>query len=168
MDTTHRLRLYVKFFVYRWVPMVVVVLLGAAVFVPILFRRSSWQVVLPVIVALLSAAYTIQKHQLEEDSLFRELFREFNQRYDLLNKDMNRIHEENGEGQLGQEDTATLYKYFNLCAEEYLYYKKGYIYPEVWEAWQNGMKWFCQNARIKRLWSRELETNSYYGFPLPC
>lgn len=49
-----------------------------------------------------------------------------------MNKDMNRIREENEGVQLGQEDAATLYRYFNLCAEEYLYYKRGYIYPEVW------------------------------------
>jgi hypothetical protein len=168
MDRIHRLILYLKFFVYRWVWVVVLVLLGAAIFVPIHFKGWSWQILVPAIGALFSAAYSIQKHQLEEDRLFRELFGEFNRRYDSLNKDMNRIHEENEGGQLGQEDTATLYKYFNLCAEEYLYYKRGYIYPEVWGAWENGMRWFCQNARIRELWSKELETNSYYGFPLPC
>jgi hypothetical protein len=62
----------------------------------------------------------------------------------------------------------TLYKYFNLCAEEYLYYTKGYIYPEVWSAWWNGMIVFCRNPRIRRIWSDELNTNAYYGFPLPC
>jgi hypothetical protein len=168
MDRIHRLRLCLKFFVYQWGWVVVLVLLVAAIIVPILLNISSWQVLIPVIGALFSAAYAIQKYQLEEDRLFRELFGEFNRRYDLLNKDMNRIHEEDEGTQLHQEDKATLYKYFNLCAEEYLYYKKGYIYPEVWGAWRNGMKWFCQNARIRRLWVQELETNSYYGFPIPC
>jgi hypothetical protein len=57
----------------------------------------------------------------------------------------------------------TLYNYFNLSGEEYFYYKQGYIYPEVWKAWRNGMKIFYQVERIKQEWDKELSNDSYYG-----
>ena len=72
------------------------------------------------------------------------------------------------EQELTSDEITLLYNYFNLCAEEYLYYRKGFIYPEVWFAWRNGMKIFCGCPRICALWKTELQTNSYYGFPIPC
>ena len=30
------------------------------------------------------------------------------------------------------------------------------------------MNVFCRNPRIKKIWLDELNTNAYYGFPLPC
>ncbi len=42
-------------------------------------------------------------------------------------------------------------------------YKQGFIYPEVWQAWGNGMRFFRQNLRIKELWEKELKSGSYYG-----
>ncbi len=168
MHRIHRLRIKVKFLVYQWVPTIIVALVAAAIYVPIHYKYLKWEVLVSVIGGLFTIAYTIQKHQLEEVRLFRELFGEFNKRFDGLNKDLNRIRQGNAEDQLKNEEIDTLYKYFNLCAEEYLYYTKGYIYPEVWSAWWNGMIVFCRNPRIRRIWSDELNTNAYYGFPLPC
>jgi hypothetical protein len=59
-----------------------------------------------------------------------------------------------------------LYDYFNLCSEEYLMKKKGYIYPEVWEAWCKGIQDFLKHERIKMLWDKEMKTGSYYGMKL--
>ncbi|MGA2983441.1 MAG: hypothetical protein ABSG32_06475 [Terriglobia bacterium] len=132
MHRIHRFRIKVKFLVYEWVPIIVVALVAAAIYVPIhYYKTSNWPAPVSVIGGLLTIAYTLQKHQLEEVRLFRELFGEFNKRFDRLNKDLNRIRLENVEDQLEKEDIDTLYKYFNLCAEEYLYYTKGYIYPQV-------------------------------------
>jgi len=40
----------------------------------------------------------------------------------------------------------------------------GYIYPEVWETWSKGMRWFyASSKRIKTLWESELRANAYYG-----
>ena len=57
----------------------------------------------------------------------------------------------------------TLNDYFNLCGEEYLFYRRGYIYPEVWKSWVAGMKIYYANERIKKLWAQELSNQSYYG-----
>ncbi len=64
------------------------------------------------------------------------------------------------------EDTQVLYDYFNLSAEEYLYFKSGYIDGEVWAAWLRGMKYFATRPAIRRVWAEELQSGSYYGFTL--
>jgi len=64
---------------------------------------------------------------------------------------------------LTDAEVDTLYDYFNLCGEEYLFYQKGYIYPEVWASWVKGMNIFFRNQRVNNLWLVEAKTSSYYG-----
>ena len=99
---------------------------------------------------------------------FTALFAEFNRRYDCMNGSLNKLCEDlsSDKNLLSVEDKALLYDYFNLCAEEYLYYQAGYIDEDVWKAWLSGMKFFADNAVIVELWKAELNTNSYYGFKL--
>lgn len=115
--------------------------------------------------ALLSLIYFIQKQKLEELRLFRELFKEFNERYDRLNEKLTRIVEAR-EDVVSEAERETLIDYFNLCGEEYLYVQQGYIYPTVWIAWHNGMKAIVSVPRVQRVWLAEKETGSYYGLPL--
>src|SRR5436190_2837771 len=37
--------------------------------------------------------------------------------------------------------------YFNLCAEEFLFQRLGYIYDEVWTSWRNGMLQYGRDPR---------------------
>jgi hypothetical protein len=135
------------------------------------FKRAvtDWPVALTLVVGLFTFAYTVQKQGLEESKLFRDLFGEFNRRYDKVDPKLNQILWEDDQKSpltAGQKDT--LNRYFNLCAEEYLYFRKGYIDPRVWDAWIKGMKIYCQNMRIRDFWSAELQNDAYYGFTLPC
>jgi hypothetical protein len=123
----------------------------------------TWQVLVAIEGGILSFTFAAQKQQLEEVRLFRELFREFNERYDNLNEDMNRIYGEAPAVPLRPDEVNTLFGYFNLCGEEYLYFVRGFIYPEVWKSWENGMKYFRRNPRIKKLWDDDLKTDAYYG-----
>ena len=84
-----------------------------------------------------------------------------------MDQELNRIFYGDDQTPLSYEDIDTLFRYFNLCGEEYLYFKKGYIYPEVWKAWHNGMMVYYQNMRIRKLWSEELKSDSYYGLSFP-
>jgi hypothetical protein len=95
--------------------------------------------------------------------MFKELFDKFNAAYTEMNEALNAIRNSSAETDLTKEEVDTLNDYFNLCGEEYLYFKKGFIYPEVWEAWLNGMRIFYRNERIRNLWIEELRNNSYYG-----
>jgi hypothetical protein len=137
-----------------------------AVFVvaPIVQDPVNWKLIVTIVGGILSSIYFVQKQRLEELRLFEELFSGFNARYGQLNEKLNEIRGREPKERLLRDEINTLYDYFNLCGEEYLYYKHGYILPEVWQAWLNGMKIFYQDKRIKTLWEEELATNSYYGF----
>lgn len=117
--------------------------------------------------SLFGFVYFVAKQHFDETQLFRELFSEFNLRYDKLNNDLNEIVFGSQDAELTEKEKLLLFDYFNLCAEEYLYFKKGFIFPEVWTAWFNGMRVFASSPRIRRLWKDELKTNSYYGFQMP-
>lgn len=121
--------------------------------------------IVTVIGALLSLIYFLQKQKLEELRLFRELFKEFNERYDAMNEQLAKILESK-EVEVSAQEKETLIDYFNLCGEEYLYFIRGYIDPIVWEAWFNGMKLIVSVPRVERVWSIERKTGSYYGLPL--
>ena len=126
----------------------------------------DWQVILTILGGILSSIYLVQKQKLEETRLFKELFAEFNHRYDQMNSTLNELLEDKSKTKFESVDINSLYDYFNLCGEEYLFYRQGYILQKAWESWVNGMKIFYKDQRIRRLWEKELKTNSYYGFKL--
>ncbi|WP_251951685.1 hypothetical protein [Salinibacter ruber] len=75
----------------------------------------------------------MQKQKLEETRLFANLFQSFNERYDEMNGDLNEIVGKS-ESELTPDEKTLLYDYFNPCAEEYLFYKRGYVPHEVWKS----------------------------------
>ena len=119
--------------------------------------------ILPLIGTYLSLIYFIQKQKLEETKLFREIFAECNKRYDQLNDNLNEIVLSKDNVALTIEQKNKLDDYFNLCGEEYLYFKQGYIYPDVWESWKNGMRSIVAHPKIREHWVSESATGSYYG-----
>jgi hypothetical protein len=120
-----------------------------------------------IVGGLASAIFFIQKQKLEELQLFKELFVDFNCRYDELNEDLNKIVSSKEKVDLTSDEKNKLNDYFNLCAEEFLFYRRGYIYLEVWTAWHNGMKYFLEkDKRIADYWEKEKQTESYYGLEI--
>ena len=105
--------------------------------------------------------FFIQKQALDEAHFIKELLVQFNARYDCLNGELNAIIRK-GCTDLDPEDIMSLFDYFNLCGEEYLFYRKGYIYPEVWRSWVAGMNLYYKDPKIKRLRVHELSFESYY------
>ena len=97
---------------------------------------------------------------------FVALFREFNARFDALNNDLNRIRNLPPTTFLDHSDRQLLFDYFNLCGEEYLYYRSGYLDNEVWSSWLRGMAYFASSEAIRNIWQKELEQGSYYNFNL--
>ena len=128
----------------------------------------SCAVLFPAVATILGFNYFVFKQHLEETHLFKELFTEFNRRYDELNGPLYALLSKPPDQPLTAEETTLLYDYFNLCAEEFLYYRKGFIYPVVWEAWCNGMRIFYADPRIRALWEMDSGTLSYYGFTATC
>lgn len=105
-----------------------------------------------------------QHHQ--NTQLFVSLFDKFNERYGALNEMLNAIVNRDENNPLRKDEIDVLYDYFNLCAEEYLYFKAGYIDQDVWRAWMRGMRFFAQHPQVRTCWEKELKGGSYYGFSL--
>ncbi len=151
-----------------YLPMLLVCSLAAVVIFWISSRtREDFNLLLVGLGGFVSFFYFVQKQQNEELQLFAKFYQEFNSRYDQLNEDMNRIRAGSKEEALSEKDKFILFDYFNLCSEEYLYYMRGYIYPEVWKAWCNGIYYFLKNEKIRKLWEdEEKNAASYYGLTL--
>ena len=122
---------------YSWL-IGIVVLMVTVLSIILYFRGDDWKVLLTVIGGSVSLIYVIEKQQLDEAKLFKELFVEFNRRYDDLNEELNRMAREDPTAPLTSANLDCLFDYFNLCGEEFLFYRKGYIYPEVWQSLGNG------------------------------
>lgn len=114
--------------------------------------------------AALGFCYFAQKQKLEELRLFKDLFTDFNRRYDEMNDRLVNIP---GGNLRGDPDLRkTLVDYFNLCAEEYLFFEEGYIHPAAWRSWCRGMLYYLDDEDIRQVWDDEVRSDSYYGLTL--
>lgn len=117
-----------------------------------------------VIGAALGFCYFTQKQNLDELRLFRELFTDFNRRYDDMNQKLEDIR---AGSQISDSNLRRiLVGYFNLCAEEYLFYKEGFIHRSAWRSWCLGMLYYLKDERIRKIWDDEVGQDSYYGLSL--
>ena len=132
----------------------------AAVATALIVQQWTKDAVVASIAAILGAFYFVQQQRLEEARLFKELFTEFNKRYDRLNGYLARIYKA---GALDDVLQAKFIDYFNLCSEEFLFYRRGYIYQEVWKSWCRGMLQYLRIPCVRELWESEVITGSYYG-----
>jgi hypothetical protein len=155
------IRIKLKFWLFEnyWWLLCVVIAIVAAVLVTL---KESVSTVVSVGGTLLSIIYFLQKQKIEELRVFMELFKEFNERYDRLNEQLDAILKSE-KTELSSEEKNILIDYFNLCGEEYLYFRKGYIDPVIWAAWENGMKSIFSNSKVRFFWENEKKTESYYG-----
>jgi hypothetical protein len=141
-----------------------IALIGAAVGISavLVFATSDRMPIIgSVIAAILAFCYFVQQQKLAEISLFKDLFTEFNRRYDALNDRLAKI--EDSGAQMDPSDRQTIVDYFNLCAEEYLFFAEGYIHRAAWRSWCAGMLWYFDREPFRSVWNEESGTNSYYG-----
>ncbi len=110
------------------------------------------------------AHFFYQQH-LATTQFFGELFTRFNLRYDGLNDKLSRILLGRKNAKLTPREREILQDYFNLCAEEWFYFRAGYIDARVWQFWLNGMAQFVADEEIRKFWEEECESDSYYAFP---
>ncbi len=162
-----KMKIKLKFWFFRnywWLLPLLFVGLGSGMV--LLQLGVDFKLLATLLGTLFSLLYFLQKQRLEETKLFREIFAECNERYDKMNERLNAIVDGPDDQPLQPKERAILNDYFNLCGEEYLYYTQGYIFPSVWKAWHNGMKYFIKNPRIAAVWTKEKKFESYYGLSL--
>jgi hypothetical protein len=156
-----------KHWALRYYLLISCILLFLAFTGMMLIKPQNWQEAAAILGAPFVFFITLQKQKTEELQLFAALFEKFNNRYDELNEVLNALAAEEENAPLTSDQQNALFNYFNLCAEEWFYYSQGYIYPEVWRAWENGMRHFFNHPRVQHLWKNDPGKDSYYGFVPP-
>ena len=157
---------WVKRVLFRYDYVIALLLIGIGIWLwGMVGEDPGWRIMLAFSSGGAAVFYFPQKQKLEEARLLKELITEFNRRYDTLNEQLAKITATTPTP-LSTCQKAVVIDYFNLCAEEYLFYTLDYVQPRVWDAWQAGMKVYRQDDRIKALWQEEEQENkdSYYGF----
>jgi len=152
----------------RWYPLIF--LIGFAIVIAVWLRFAAGhrpELLVSAIGGLAGCTYFLYRQHLDEAKLFKELFVEFNARYDALSDGLNAILFGPTDGLLSADEREHLFGFFNLCAEEYFFYKAGYIDHHVWGSWYRGMNVFFKHQRIRALWEQDCKADSYYGFRPP-
>jgi hypothetical protein len=90
---------------------------------------ETWAALISFVIGSLSVIHLAQNQRIEEARLFKELFSDFNAQYNELNECLNEIADLPTDATLSDHQRNRLYDYFNLYAEEYLFYQRGYILP---------------------------------------
>ena len=150
----------------RWYPFIF--LIGSAAAIALLYALGyeKPEQLLAGVVTVAGFTHFLYRQHLDETKLFKELFVEFNRRYDEMKDGLNEIVYGTQQGEPSEPQRKLLFSYLNLCSEEYLFYEAGYIDQEVWESWREGMEDVFRRLRGSEFWKQEREKNSYYGFPL--
>lgn len=134
---------------------------------PILPKGKETENIIAIVVLFTGLFDNLINFKIARDQFFKNLFIEFNQKYDVMNEALNAIVSGNANYTInGKAKTkeAIFIDYLNLCAEEYLWYKKGRIDTEVWAAWKAGMiYYFKQKAFKEEIKKQKEQKDSYYG-----
>lgn len=151
---------------WSWLNLMFVVLICINLIISVYFHGFySMEILIGSFALIFGFFHFLNQQHIEKARFFKELVTEFNRRYDEQNNNLLSILETSE--LLEQRQKQALIDYFNLCAEEYMFYELGYIYKRVWDAWYKGMKQFGQDKRVVELWQKEIQTDSYYGFEFP-
>ena len=110
--------------------------------------------------------------KLANHKMQKELFTEFNMRYDKLNNDLNYIcstsnlfFENFDMGEDTKRLEGAINDFFNLCAEEYYWYSKKRIPKRVWKCWEKGMNDIYNKSEIiQKKWDDECENEGYVSY----
>lgn len=130
-------------------------------------KTLEFKTLLVILGVLITAYFGLSKQASDDDKLFQELFTDFNNKYsgetnDLFNKLLA------GEDVDIDKNRLLVIDYFNLCSEEFLWYKKNRIPRKVWKAWEAGMIENLSIPKVRLIFNEETNTKrkkrSYYGF----
>jgi hypothetical protein len=123
----------------------------------------SKEILLGGIATLITMMISIINYYQTNDKFFKDLFKEFNSRYDAMNEYLNSLADNRPITE--PKEKQKIIDYFILCAEEYMWVKKGRIPIDIWLNWKFGIKEHLQKEGVKKIYDEEIANgNSYYGF----
>ena len=124
-----------------------------------------------VVAIFLSNRYQKHTKKLANDKMMKELFTEFNQRYDAINNKLDVISkltiDQWNELSLKEqsEKEGVVIDFFNICAEEYHWHSEGRINGNIWASWSKGMNDIYNNSEvIQNLWEQECKNEGYKSY----
>lgn len=127
---------------------------------------------LGIVAIIVTLVYNYHSKKMENDRMMKELFKEFNSRYDKINHSLYKIEKKCKilkDLESHPKLESKLNDFFNLCAEEYFWYKKGRIDKSIWSAWSDGMNdWYNGVEIIKEAWEAEIEKRGCKSYYLKC
>ena len=130
-------------------------------------------IIVSLVGVLVTAFLTRQANKRQKDSIIKDLFKEFNERYGNLNDDLHYIKD----NYLTLDSLRTIstnrkylnsiYDYLDLSAEEYYWWKhKKVIDKVIWKSWHTGMVyWYNELPALREIWEEEKKAKnlvSYY------
>jgi len=113
--------------------------------------------------------------KISRQKMEKDLFSEFNKRYDDLNDSLTKLEGietiEELKATPSKIENKTMYivliDYFNLCAEQYYWKKQKKFSTQIWSAWQNGMQFYFDTYPVvMKLWTDQTKNNNYKSFYL--
>lgn len=141
-----------------------------------LFLGGVLRELAPVIISLVAICltYFYQKHtkKLANDKMMKELFTEFNLRYDKINNRLDKISKMSvvmWEAEKDEKNKSLIYgdvvDFFNICAEEYYWYKESRLDTKIWKAWHKGMNDIYNRSKIiQHIWDEECKNEGYKSY----
>src|SRR5690606_32708871 len=119
----------------------------------------------------LSRDYYTHSKKIEQDRMMKELFTEFNQRYDKINNKLDKISSLSTDKwkkiktEKKERYTGVVIDFFNICAEEYHWHSEGRINGNIWASWNKGMNDIYNRSRvIQELWEEECKDGGYMSY----
>lgn len=143
------------------------------------FLENNPQVVVTLIIGVftLIISYWYNRNNLiiNHQKMEKELFSEYNKKYDNLNDSLSLLSVsmtiEELKSTPSKIENKMLYHvvidYFNLCAEQFYWNSKDRISKEIWNAWNAGMmNYYDTYPVIRELWEVETKGNGFKSFYL--
>ena len=149
-----------------------IILINVLTLVVILFLYYNVNIAKEILAAIFGIGISLSlgtlQYKIENDKVFNQLFKEFNNKYDKkFNDKLNEIdnsYNTNNDYIIRNKDIPLIIDYLNFCSEEYLWYTKGRIPKNVWKSWENGMLYFLNLEPINKIiQTQKNQKNSYYG-----
>ncbi|MGB7528948.1 hypothetical protein [Sphingobacterium cellulitidis] len=130
---------------------------------------------LGIIGVIITLIFSVANKKLNNQKMEKELFTEFNKRYDELNDSLSLLTVTMTIEDLYKKPyiikDKTLYNvvidYFNLCSEQYYWKEKDRIPKEIWNAWHKGMMYYYNTYPvIQEMWKEETRGDKYKAYYL--
>lgn len=170
-----------KCFTFRFILYFIVIsiyIISLVVFIIISEEKANTKI-FEISISFTLIIFTFVQFEIQHKKNEIETFREYNNRYDKLNDDLNFLIDqtkikafEEEQNKHGNKKTAKglIIDYLVLCSEEYYWRRQGYISKGLWINWQRGIEEkFTDFKKVDGVYEiisyeDEKNKNSYYGF----